>query len=101
MTEEALNELNRKIAVMQSSRAQKIQFRVYHGGEWININSEEGPSWDWIHYDYRVRAVEPRIVFVHTNCDGSVSTRHTSECPACPSIPFVEMTPEVRAKLNL
>ncbi len=89
MTVEAWAELNRKISVMEASKTQQIQFREDHCGEWNDMR-EECPSWDWEHYDYRVKPVEPRRI---TMRPGITFLEREGE--------FIELTPEIRKALNL
>lgn len=110
MTPEALTELNRKSAVMEASKTQKIQSRAGNGGGavWDDCPS---PVWDWFNYDYRVKPVEPQRLVglryrgetVHSAwCNVHRAGVEFSGAPeTAEKVEFIELTPSVRAKLNL
>ena len=103
-----LTELNRKLAVMEAYReGRPIQYRNDMPGTniipWQDC-SYPSPVWNWNEFDYRVKPVEPQIIWVQTingklyaNC-GSIKSPIMSGVPV---IEFIELTPEVRAKLGL
>jgi len=108
MTESEPTELNRKIAVMEAYKEGKqIQYRISMDGTniipWTDC-SHPSPTWNWNEFDYRVKPVEPQIIWVQTvngklyaNC-GSMKSPIVSNVPA---IEFIELTPSVREKLGL
>lgn len=88
MTDEALTELNRKIAVMRAYRdGREVEFFNYGSEQWYKRCL---PGWDWTEFDYRVKPFEPRRIRIHPGI-----TLFESEGE------FIELTPEVCAKLNL
>lgn len=114
MTDEALTELNRKIAVMQAYRDGKeiectgTKHPESLDGKWRNAGT---PSWNWRDMDYRVKAVEPQKL-VGLRCRGETvhSAWHNAHragaafsgaIEASEKVEFIELTPEVREKLNL
>lgn len=97
MTDEALTELNRKIAVMEASKTQKIESRNTHRSSlgptcWF---PSPDPDWEWDRCDYRVKPVEPARLY--RSALGGIYCTPTGEVAA----EFIELTPEVKSKLGL
>lgn len=103
MTEEALTELNRKIAVMEAYRdGREIEYRRYaYQIDWRD-SADPSPAWNWAEFDYRVKPEPPIALTLLRSATGEYhggswcfKNRKESE------IRFLELTPEVRVKLNL
>mgnify|MGYP001617057742 CR=1 FL=1 len=111
-----MKELSEMISIMQAAKEGKeIQWRFV-------IRTEDGwdactPTtrmWDWFGCDYRVKPVEPRRVWInfypeypHPHKIGcgheslELAQSYLEKTPGSETVEFVEVTPEVRAKLNL
>lgn len=65
------------IAVMQAfERGEKIEIRDVDEESWGNL--VVAPSWNWRHYDYRIKPREPRVIWVNEYA-GAGSAYHDSE----------------------
>lgn len=80
----------------------------------LHYVSDASPTWNWTKFDYRVKTVQPRRVWMNEYAAGLVgayseleSARRyadkggTTASPFLRIIEFIELTPEVRVKLNL
>jgi len=99
------------IAVMQAEKSGKtIQENHLDEADWDDVQFPCG--WNWVSYDYRVKPVEPRRIFVpELNCGLHPNNFFTKEnavlsvkqdalnYTGCAE--FIELTPEVRTKLGL
>ncbi len=108
--------INEMIAVMQAFQEGKaIQSkrkpscdmgRHVSEGDW---GDDISPTWSWSQRDYRVKPVEPKRVWISFSPGPDHSVRATwqrkpdidSESSAMVVVEFIELTPEVRVKLNL
>jgi len=106
-----MNEFVRKttdemITVMlEEKNGKKIQARCVPDGEWVDVQFPCG--WNWVHFDYRVKPVEPRKIWVRIYCDGTM-TAHSDKImrDIVTSLglsygEFIELTPEIKVKLGL
>lgn len=118
MTDEALTELNRKIAVMEAYRdGREIQHK-YIGQSvpavdtWADSTPPHAaPQWLWTMYDYRVKPIEPQKLVglryqgetVHSAwCDlHRAGVEFNGMLEGCEKVEFIEVTPEIRKVLNL
>ena len=101
-TPEQIEEHKRRIEVMQAWPEKEIEakYRLPADGSWVSYKDcASGPSWDWASFDYRIKPSEPRRVWVQFDEGGRPIDVLGYRWSVCPE--FIELTPEVRAKLGL
>jgi len=87
-----MKSIDEMIAVMQSARDGKLIESAHSEEECGNLKywvDDPSPTWSWANRDYRVKVVNPRKVTVVYGPDGSIESE------------FIELTPEIRAKIGL
>lgn len=103
------SEIDRQIEVMKASKEAgavvECRERNYAKGRWAETPK---PAWDWNHYDYRIRPASPappRRVFCVWDHNGDPEQFQDFDIsdlpPGFTQREFIELTPEVRAKLGM
>jgi len=104
--------LKEMIAVMQAAEEGKeiesARLPNCDEGSTMCWDLDRRPFWNWLHEDYRVKPAEPKKIFVNWYPDGSgcfhqsLEVAKRSLCPANgTTMEFIQLTPEVKAKLGL
>lgn len=102
-----MKSLDEMIAVMEASKTKEIEVANLGQNDWSLCRLP--PCWNWTHCDYRVKAQEPRRVWVNTYSDGVMSVwsdKLGSEISVNASnfrdrSEFIELTHDVKSRLGL